>query len=108
VHGIGFLKEKFSEEITEFLQYLIALITDSIQEAACASTLQDNTLTRGCFTSSRLVWHPWITLSFSLVQLVDCLVEVALLEDKQYLEGRTVKSPFSDSLIMQLELLQEV
>jgi hypothetical protein len=70
VHGIGFLGEQFSEELTEFLQYLISLLTDSIQEAAHASTLQDNALSRGCFTSSRLVWDPRITLSFSLVQLV--------------------------------------
>jgi hypothetical protein len=85
VHGIGFLEEQFSEELTEFLQYLIALLTDSIQEAPRASTLQDSALIRGCFTSSRLVWDPGITLSFNLVQLVDRMVEVALLEDKQSL-----------------------
>jgi hypothetical protein len=40
VHGIGFLGEQLSKELTEFLQYLISLRTDSIQEAAHASTLQ--------------------------------------------------------------------
>jgi hypothetical protein len=38
-----------------------------------------------CSTSFRLVWDPGITLSFSLVQLVDHRVVMALLEDKQYL-----------------------
>ena len=32
-----------------------------------------------------MVWDPRITLGFSLVQLVDRMVEVALLEDKQSL-----------------------
>jgi len=67
------------------LQYLISLLANSIQEAACDSTLQDITLRRGCFNSSRLVWEPGITLSFSLVHLVDCMVEVAFLEYNQYL-----------------------
>jgi hypothetical protein len=71
VHWIGFLEEKFSEGLTEFLQYLIALLIGSIQEASCVSTLQDNALSRGCFTSSRLVWDPGIILNFSLVQFVD-------------------------------------
>jgi len=82
VHGIGFLGEQLSKELIEFLQYLISLLTDSIQEATHASTLQDNALSKGCFTSSRLVWEPRIALSFSLVQLVYRMVEVALLEDK--------------------------
>jgi hypothetical protein len=85
VHWIGFLEEKFSEGLTEFLQYLIALLIGSIQEASCVSTLQDNALSRGCFTSSRLVWDPGIILNFSLVQLVDHKVVMALLEDKQSL-----------------------
>jgi hypothetical protein len=51
----------------------------------CVSTLQDNTLSRGCFTSFRLVWDPGISFSFILVQLVDRMVEVELLEEKQSL-----------------------
>jgi hypothetical protein len=94
VHGIGFLEEKFSEELTEFLQYLIALLIDSIQEASRASTLQDNALRRGCFTSSKLVWDPRITLSFSLVQLVDLMVEMTLLEDNQSLGREDYNVPF--------------
>jgi hypothetical protein len=36
-------------------------------------------------TSFKLVWDPGIILSFSLVQLVDHMVVMALFEDKQYL-----------------------
>jgi hypothetical protein len=56
VHGIGFLEKQFSEELIKFLQYLISLHTDIIQEIAFASSLQENTLRKRCFTSSKLVW----------------------------------------------------
>jgi hypothetical protein len=85
VHWIGFLKEQFSEWLTEFLEYLIALLIGSIQEASCVSTLQDSALSSGCFTSSKMVWDSGIILNFSLVQLVDRKVIMALLEDKQSL-----------------------
>jgi hypothetical protein len=64
---------------------MISLPIGSIQVASCVSTLLDNALSRGCFTSFRLVWDPGIILSFSLVQLVDHRVVMALLEDKQSL-----------------------
>jgi hypothetical protein len=82
VHWFGFLEEQFSEGLTEFLQYLIALLIDSIQEASCVSNLQNNALRRGFFTSSKLVWDPGIILSFSLLQLVDRKVVTVLLEYK--------------------------
>jgi hypothetical protein len=53
--------------------------------ASCVSTLQDNFLRRGCFTSSRLVWDPGIILDFSLVNHVDRKVVMELFEDKQSL-----------------------
>jgi hypothetical protein len=37
-----------------------------------------------CSMSFRLVWDLRIILNFSLVQLFDRMVKVALLEDKQY------------------------
>jgi hypothetical protein len=84
-HWIGVLGGILYEGWTKYLQYLIALLTDSIQEVARASTLQNNTLSRGCFTSYILVLDLGITLSLSLVQLVDHMVEVELLEDKRSL-----------------------
>jgi hypothetical protein len=51
VHWIGFLEEQLSKGLIEFLQYLIALLIDSIQEAYCVS-LQNSASSRGCFTSS--------------------------------------------------------
>ena len=68
---IGFVEEQFSEGLTKFLRYMISLLFRSIQEGSYVSTLQDSALSRGCFTSSRLVWDPGIILSFSLVDLVD-------------------------------------
>jgi hypothetical protein len=84
-HWIGFLEEQFYEGLIDFLWYLVALLIDSIQESSCVSTLQDNALSSGCFTSSRMVWNLGIILNFSLVQLVDCKVMMALFEDKQSL-----------------------
>jgi hypothetical protein len=69
VQGIGSLVERFFEELTEFLQCRVALLIDSTQEASYVSTLPDSELSRGYFTSSRLVWDPGIIFSFSLVQL---------------------------------------
>jgi hypothetical protein len=46
------------------------------------STLQDNTVGGRYSTSFRLVWDSGITLSFSLVQLVDHRIMMASLEDK--------------------------
>jgi hypothetical protein len=85
VHWIGFLEEQFFEGLTESLQYRIALLIASIQEASYVSTLQDSALRSGCFTSSRMVWDPRIILNFNLVQLVDCKVMTTLLKDKQSL-----------------------
>jgi hypothetical protein len=93
VHWIGFLEEQFSEGLNEFLQSLIALLIGSIHEASCVSTLQDSALSRGCFTSSGLVWDPGIILNFSLVQLVDHMVVMALFEDKQALGIKNYNVP---------------
>jgi hypothetical protein len=82
VHWVGSLEEPFSEGLIKLLQFMISLLICSIQMASCVSTLQDSALSRGCFTSSKLVWDPGIILSFSLVQLIDCRVVMALLEDK--------------------------
>jgi hypothetical protein len=46
-----------------------------------------------CSTSLRLVWDSRITLSFSLVQLVDHGVVMALLEDKQSLGSDNYNDP---------------
>jgi hypothetical protein len=40
----------------------------------------------------RSVWDPGIISSFSLAQSMECQVVMALLEDKQSREGRTVMS----------------
>jgi hypothetical protein len=52
--------------------------------ASCVSALLDNALSRGCFTSFRLVWDPGIILSFSLGQIFYHRTVMALLEGKQY------------------------
>jgi len=93
VHWIGFLEEQFFEGLTEFLQYLIALLIGSIWEASCVSTFQDNSLSRGCFTSSMLVWDPGIILNFILVKSVDCNIVMALFEDNQSLEREDCNVP---------------
>jgi hypothetical protein len=88
--------------LTAFLQYIIALLIDNIQVASCVSTLLDSALRKGCFTSSRLVWDLGIILNFSLVQLVDRRVVMALLEDKQSLVREDCNIPifgFSDFAI---------
>jgi hypothetical protein len=84
-HEIGSLVEQFFEGLIELLQYRVALLIDSIQEASYVSTLSDHALSRGCFTSSKLVWDPGIIFSFSLVQSMERQVVMALLEDKQSL-----------------------
>jgi hypothetical protein len=43
--------------------------------------LQDSSLSRGCFTSSRMVWDLGIILNFSLVHLNYHWVMLELLED---------------------------
>jgi hypothetical protein len=86
------------------LQYQVALLIDNIQEASYVSTLSDNELSRGCFTSSRLVWDPGIIFSFSLVQPVERQVVMALLEDKQSLGREDCNVPiFLGSPVLQLE-----
>jgi hypothetical protein len=85
VQGVGSLVERFSEELTKFLQYQVALIIDSTHEASCVSTLSNNELSGGSFKSSRLVWDLGIIFIFNLVQFVDNRVVILLLEDKQYL-----------------------
>ena len=42
VHGIGFLEKQFSEELIKFLQYLISLLTDSIQEVTHVGSFWEN------------------------------------------------------------------
>jgi hypothetical protein len=49
------------------------------------STLQDNIVGSRCSTSFRLVWDPGITLSLSLVRLIDHRVLMEFLEDKKTL-----------------------
>ena len=65
---------------------MIALHISSNQEAYYVSTLQDNDLSKGFITYSKLVWDLGIIHVFSLVQLIDCRIVMALLENKQYLE----------------------
>jgi hypothetical protein len=84
-HWIGVLGGIFYEGWTEYLQYLFSLLIGGLHEASCVSTLQDNIVGGRCSMSFRLVWDPGITLSFSLVQLVDHRILMALLEDKQTL-----------------------
>jgi hypothetical protein len=71
--------------LIELLQERVGLLIDDIQEASYVHTLQDHTLSGGCFTSSRVVWNPGIIFSFSLVQLMEHQFVMTLLEDKQSL-----------------------
>jgi hypothetical protein len=84
-HWIGILGRILYEGWTKYLRYLFSLLIDFHHEASYVSTLQDNIMGNRFSMSFRLVWDPGITLNFSLVQLVDHMVEVALIEDKQYL-----------------------
>jgi hypothetical protein len=54
----GFLEEWSSEELTEFMQLMISWLIRSSQVDSCISTLQTSAMSRGCFTSYRLVWDP--------------------------------------------------
>jgi hypothetical protein len=54
----GCLEEWSSEELTEFMQLMIAWLIRSSQVDSCISTLQTSAMSRGCFTSYRLVWDP--------------------------------------------------
>jgi hypothetical protein len=55
---IGCLEEWSSEELTEFMQLMIAWLIRGSQVDSCVSTLQISAMSRGCFTSYRLVWDP--------------------------------------------------
>jgi hypothetical protein len=84
-HEIGSLVEQFFEGLIELLQYRLFYLSSSIQKVSYVSTLSDHALSGGCFTSSKVVWDPSIIFSFSMVQLMEHQVVVALLEDKQSL-----------------------
>jgi hypothetical protein len=107
-HWIGILGGIFYEGWTEYLQYLIFSIDNGIHEASRASTLQDNIMEVGASLLS-----DWFGTQGSLSVSVWCSLLIACLRwhclrTNNLWEGMTVMSPFSDSLIMQLELLQEV
>jgi hypothetical protein len=53
----------------------------------------DHTLSGGCLTSCRVVWDPGIIFSFSLVQLMERQVVMALLEDKKSLGREDFSCP---------------
>jgi hypothetical protein len=57
------------------------------------NTLQDSIVGSRCSTSFRLVWDPGIIISFSLVQLMECQVMMALIEDKQSLGREDLSCP---------------
>jgi hypothetical protein len=73
-HEIGSLAEHLYEGLIELLQYQVALLSDSIQEASYVCTLSDHALSRGCLTSSRVVWDPGIIFSFILAQLMKLFI----------------------------------
>jgi hypothetical protein len=82
---IGSLTKQFFKGLIELLQYRVALLSSRVQEASYVRTLPDHALSRGYFTSSRVVWDPGIIFSFSLAQSMERQVVMALLEDKQSL-----------------------
>jgi hypothetical protein len=84
-HWIGVLGGIFYEGWTGYLHYFFSLLIGGLQEASCVSTLQDNIVAGMCSIYFKLVWDPCIIFSFSLVQLMEHQVMMALLEDKQSL-----------------------
>jgi len=63
----------------------VAFLVGSFQEASYVSTLSNHALSEGCFTSSMVVWDPGIIFIFSLDQLMEHQVMMALLKYMQYL-----------------------
>jgi hypothetical protein len=58
VHGIGCLEKRSYEELTKFIQLMIAWLIRGNQVGSCVSTLQISVMGRGLFTSYWLVWDP--------------------------------------------------
>lgn len=83
--GVSPTVKQFLEELSEFTQYMIVLLIDSIHDLMYVSTSQGNTLSTRHFMPSMLEWNPGTITSSSLVQPVAPLVVRALLEDKQFL-----------------------
>jgi hypothetical protein len=52
------MEEWSSEELTKFVQLMIAWLIRGSQEDSCVSPLQISAMSRGCFTSYRLAWDP--------------------------------------------------
>ena len=65
---IGCMEEWSSKELTEFVQLMIAWVIRGSQRDSCVSTWQIRAMSRGCFTSYRLVWDPGNFTTYRLIQ----------------------------------------
>ena len=70
---------------TSFTAWLVTLLIGGFHGKFCDGTVQCSALTRGCYRSPRIIWDPGIIHRFSWFSLIDCGLELALLEDKQSL-----------------------
>lgn len=85
VFQFGSLGEQFIEELTELVQYLIALPSGGFQEVTCLGAVQDSVSRRWNYKPSRMAWDPGIILGYGMDLPDVCGVGLTLLEDKQSL-----------------------
>jgi hypothetical protein len=93
LHRFDCWEEQIFEQMIEFM---IAWLIKGSQEESCDSTSQIRAMSRGCFTFSRMVWDPGITLR--RVQSTKHQIVISLLEDKKSWGRRICNVTFFASL----------